>query len=146
MEQKSLISAIRDNANRISNIIDLYLSDIGDDSILSDFKDSEKKDKYLKKYSSFSLLLKNEIDVLEINMSQLSQLIVSKDTLRDIEKAEHLSTFFESCECFMNDVIKFIESNERNFKQNSAFYAPHTFTSARELKIASETFKAKING
>lgn len=146
MEEIAPIVTLRERAACTLETINTYLAGFNGDGILRLFESDTDKNKYLDRYSTFTLKLNDSLVPLENSVAAISRLIAEYEAAKALEEVAYLYSFFESCELFLSSVSKFIESNEINFKGTGTFNPAHTLKSARELKSAAETLIESING
>ena len=148
MEETMPILTLRERAASTLEIISAYLTAFNGDGILVFFENENdnNKNKYLERYSAFSLKLSEMLSLLERSLASVSGLIAEYEAAKAPDKADELCSVFEHCEAFFASASRFIEINEKNFKKSATFNPAHTLSSARELKSAAQTFNEGING
>ena len=146
MEELTPIITLRERAECTLETVNTYLATFNGDGILILFESNTDRKKYLERYSAFALKLNSILSTLEGDIAAISRLIAEYEDTRSQEETKKLCSLFKYCEDFLAFSAKFICDNEENFKHRDAFNPAHTLKSARELKVAAEIFKEKING
>ena len=143
--EKDISLSIKEILSKFENDTSKYLNcfDIQSQIIFSD--NEESKNKLLRNYKRFLIVIRNHTEALDSIIAKLSSQICASDNQCKKELTERLIKIFDNYQIFQSAVIKFMNNCDSAFLDNeNGFHQSQIINYSRELFVAIKNFNQSI--